>query len=65
MINGWNYLALIHGSITALFGYILVFGEPNMFTLPMVIVFAMATNYCGLQWIANRTIKKLETKHGR
>jgi len=63
MINGWNYLVLIHGCITALFAYILAFGEPNMFTLPIAMVFVMATVYCGLQWFANRSIKKLEAKH--
>ncbi len=65
MINGWGKLALVHLGITGLFASILAFGEPNMFTLPVAVVFIMATNYCGLQWLANRTIKKLENKYGK
>jgi len=65
MINGWGKLALVHGGISSIFGYILAFGEPNMFTLPVALVFIMATNYCAIQWFANRTIKKLENKYGK
>ncbi len=63
MINGWGKLALVHLGISSIFAYILAFGEPNMFTLPIALVFVMATIYCGLQWFTNRSIKKLEAKH--
>lgn len=61
MIGGWGKLALVHGAIFGLFTGIALFSEPNMFTLPMLILFATSTVYCGIQWLANRTIKKLET----
>lgn len=60
MINGWGKLALVHLGISSVFGYIIAFGEPNMFTFPIALVFGMATFYCGMQWLANRTINKLE-----
>ncbi len=63
MINGWGKLALIHGGISSIFVYILAFGEPNMFTFPLAMVFVMATGYCVAQWLVNRTIKKLEASH--
>jgi len=65
MIKHFGKLALLHGGISSIFAYILTFGEPNMFTLPVAMVFGMATLYCGLQWFANRTIDKLEAKHGK
>ncbi len=57
MIKGWGYLALFHGAIVILFTGIALYGEPNMFTLPMLILFATSTVYCSLQWVYNRTIK--------
>ncbi len=62
MINGWNYLALVHGLISALFIGILLFGEPNMFAFPVALVFVMATIYSAMQYYANRLIKKLENR---
>jgi len=63
LINGWGKLALVHLGISSIFAYILAFGEPNMFTFPIALVFGTATFYCGMQWLANRTINKLEAKH--
>ena len=57
MIKGWGYLALLHGAIASLFTGIILYGEPNMFTLPMLILFGTNTAYCSLQWVYNRTIK--------
>ena len=58
MIKGWGYLALLHGVILVLFTGIALYGEPNMITLPMLILFATSTLYCSLQWVYNRAIKK-------
>jgi len=63
MINGWGYLALLHGAILLLFIGITLSGDVNQFTVPVLMVFVMSTVYCGLQWFANRGIKKLEAKH--
>ena len=62
MIKGWNYLTIIHGGISALFISILLFGEPNMFTALIAMVFTVSTIYCALQWGAMNLFKKIEAK---
>lgn len=64
MIKHYGKLALVHGGISSIFAYILAFGEPNMFTLPVAMVFGMATLFCGIQYFATRTIEKWEDKYG-
>jgi len=65
MVNGWNYLSLIHGGLAGVFLSIMFLGEPNMFTFPVATLFILATIYCALQWHTNKLIARLEKKHGR
>jgi len=63
MIKGWNYLTMAHGGIAGIFLSILFLGEPNMFTIPLVMVFILATAYCALQWHAMNLFEKMERKN--
>jgi len=64
MIKGWNYLTIIHGGIAGIFISILFFGEqPNMFTIPIAMVFTVSTIYCVMQWHLMGLFKKIEAKH--
>ena len=63
LIKGWNYLTIAFALITVLFIGILVYGDVNMFTLPLTIVFAVCTTFCAQQWNVMRLFKKIEKKH--
>jgi len=63
LIKGWNYLTIIHGVLSALFISILLFGEPNMFTIPIAMIFVVTTIYCVMQWHLMSLFKKIEAKH--
>ena len=63
MIKGWDILTILYGGLSALFIGILLFGEPNMFTIPIALVFVMGTIYCLLQWLATSLFKKVEARH--
>jgi hypothetical protein len=63
MIKGWNYLTIAYGILATLFIGILFFGESNMFTIPIALVFAVGTIYCVMQWHLMGLFKKIEAKH--
>jgi len=63
MIKGWNYVTFIHGGLSVLFLAIFFFGESNMFTLPIALIFVTSTAYCALQWHTMKLFKKIEAKH--
>lgn len=63
MIKGWNYLTIIYGVLSALFISILLFGETNMFTIPIALVFVIGTIYCVMQWYLMNLFKKIEATH--
>lgn len=63
MIKGWNYLTIAYGILATLFIGILFFGESNMFTIPIAMLFVVGTIYCALQWGAMNLFKKIEAKH--
>jgi len=63
MIKGWNYLTIIYGVLSALFISILLFGETNMFTIPIALVFVVGTIYCSMQWHLMKLFAKIEKKH--
>ena len=60
MIKGWNYLTIIHGLIAGIFIAILLFGETNMFTALIAMVFTVSTIYCTMQWHLMNLFKKIE-----
>ncbi len=62
MIKGWDILTLLYGGISGVFIWILLFGEPNMFTFPLALLFTVGTIYCALQWGAMNIFKKIEAK---
>jgi len=63
MIKHYGKLALAHGLISALFIGILLFGETNMFTIPIALVFVVSTIYCTLQWHTSKLFAKIEAKN--
>lgn len=63
MIKGWNYLTIVYGILATLFIGILFFGESNMFTIPIAMLFVVGTIYCVMQWCLMGLFKKVEAKH--
>ena len=63
LIKGWDKLTLANGGLVILFVGIIFWGESNMFTLPIAMVFMTATVYCALQWHTMKLFKKIEAKH--
>ncbi len=63
MIKHYGKIALAHLGIVILFVGITLWGEPNMFTIPIALVFVVGTAYCTLQWHASKLFAKIEKKH--
>lgn len=70
MIKGWDKLTAWHSGIAIGFLLILLYGseesivgEPNMFALPIFLVFVVSTVYCALQWHVMKLFAKIEKKH--
>ena len=63
MIKGWDKLTAWHSGIAIGFLLILFYGEPNMFALPIFLVFTLSSVYCAQQWHIMKLFKKIEKKH--
>jgi len=63
MIKHYGKIALAHLGIAMLFVGITLWGEPNMFTIPIALVFIMGTAYCAFQWHVSKLFKKIEAKN--
>jgi len=63
MIKGWDKLTIAYGILATLFIGILFFGESNMFTIPIALLFVVGTIYCSMQWHLMGLFKKIEAKH--
>ncbi len=63
MIKGWDKLTIAYGILATLFIGILLFGESNMFTIPIAMLFVVGTIYCVMQWYLMGIFKKVEAKH--
>jgi len=63
MIKHYGKLALAHLGLVILFVGITLWGEPNMFTLPIAMIFMTVTVFCTLQWYASRLFAKIEKKN--
>ena len=63
MIKHYGKIALAHLGIAMLFVGITLWGEPNMFALPIAMIFVTGTVYCALQWHVSKLFAKIEAKH--
>ncbi len=63
MIKHFGKIAIFEGVLALLMFSIFFFGEPNMFTLPIALVFSMATAYCAFQWHVSKLFAKIEAKN--
>lgn len=63
MIKGWDKLTAWHSGIAIGFIMILLWGETNMFTIPIAMVFTVSTIYCVMQWHLMKLFAKIEKKH--